>query len=940
MADTNDHSAQNNGQDTAQRFGNVLSQEEQRALSRDKARKTYLNLGQDLENLNRYAKNLDDLFEERTYWFRKTTRGLKEAYEEAKRNYEETGNIDYKIESMQLKGDIEAEVEAYKTFRRGLKERYQELEVGLHTATDALERLNGEFVKTYGIGIAESLNTILDLEEETEKLEQSKEAIRLAKKGMTAELHKMRTIQERLGELYAQGGTRDEIDSALEELEEARSEYERYQNASLKSRAQQRASKRRLWEAGLNEDGSERSVQENQSQYVQDVIGGNIAGLGARIGARFGPAGLVIGTLAGAAVGGKVSGMGAEDAMAEGYGTLKDMAEDPLEDGLIPEQLEEIVGNLGPVGEILQVADSILEVTGAIRKQMIQYIDQAAEQLESYFGTINANLEQSAYTYKAISEKADNFLTTSRWVKQTDYLSKIAEVSNAGLLRDIETAAMLQAIKDKTLTSFDATNEGIQRLIRLNESDYIRQFGIETQLKKVLNSVVNDSGYLQSMFDSVTSAIMDAASAYSGDVTAFNSTVQTWMGFMYSAGLNSNVINQIAEGINNLGSGNLEALSGNEQTQRLFLLAMDRVGMDYADILQQGLSLDDTNTLLTSIVQYLDEIVSNTGNNNVLRSSYANLFNLSISDMKAIHQLSSQATSIGNYAVGSGGAITQTVNALTNTLQQSTSISEEFNNLFKNLQYTLGESVAESTAKYSVYKIAEETMKVLQPFADLGGGIGAVAKVAQKAAGVAEFPILALSLINLMGEAGTSILNNTAGGGLTAFLSSSLLNNVSSADNATLTTMLATANSTSSSNSAQLRTINRTTLMNGGMDTYMNTYSQEELEKADEDTKEVKILTEMAKTLMQTKEEGHYAFAVSLEGMNNNVLRSFASIFADEDAMENTFTGENAAIKDSLFNYLDDSTSNTSTADAAKTAVAKGNVSTSDVKKAETLAKK
>ena len=670
---------------------------------------------------------------------------------------------------------------------------------------------------------------------------------------------------------------------------------EEERNNEAKMRSHRRAQRR----LGLDENGN--PLSEEQASGIEGSITGATAG--ARLGSRFGPWGIAIGGILGGAAGSFASGGSFAEGARDTYGDYED-------NNLIPDRLEEIVGSLGGIGRIYETAGSILQVASAIKNQMTKYIDTAAEALKSYYGTINANLEQSSYNYKALSDKADAFLTTSRWVKQTDYLSKIAEVSNAGLLRDIETAAILETIKNKTLTSFDTTNDGIKRLIRLNESDYIRQFGIEAQLKKVLNSVFNDSGYLSSMFDSVTSAIMDAASSYSGDVTAFNSTVQTWMGFMYSSGLSSNVINQIAEGINNLGSGNLQALSGNEQVQRLFLLAMDRVGMDYADVLQQGLSLDDTNTLLGSIVKYLDEIVGNTSENNVLRSSYANLFNMSISDMRAIHQLSSQVNSIGNYAVGSGGAVSQTVNALTNTLQQSTSIAEEFDNLFANMQYTLGESIAESTGLYSVYRIADETMKVLQPFASIGGGVGTLAKVGQKAAAASQYPIVALGLINTIKDFGSSIFNNTVGGGLTAFLSSSLANSVSSADNAAITTLIANANSTSKSNSAQLKTLNRSTLVNGGLTSLTNTYTSEELNAAEEEGADVKILKEMAKTLMQTKEEGHYAFAVSLEGMNNNVLRSFASIFADEDAMLQTFKGKNNTLEDNLFTYLDDNSKN------------------------------
>lgn len=756
-----------------------------------------------------------------------------------------------------------------------------------------------------------SLSAFAEIQEISSEAKENLENLKTANNAIRASMNKtkndIKELEAELFELeYANSEKARNLRQQISELREELSELEDKRTSNSK---EQKATRSMLSRMGINQKGE----AEEEGGGLSDALGAaKGVAAGARLGARFGPWGAAIGGLAG----GLFSGLGSGKSVGQSVGAAY---EEGQEEGIIPEQLENIVGELGPLGKILSTADSILEVASIIKNTVTKYIDQAAEQMKSYYGAIVANLEQSAYNYKDISEKADNILSTSRWVEQTKYLSKIAEVSNAGLLRDIETAAILETIKDKTLTQFDATNEGIQRLIRLNESDYIRQFGIEAQLKKVLNSVFNDSGYLKSMFDSVTSAITDAASMYSGDVTAFNSTVQTWMGFMYSSGLSSTVINKIAEGINNLGSGNLSALAGDEQTQRLFLLAMDRVNMDYADVLQQGLSLDDTNTLLGSIVKYLDEIVNDTSGNNVLRSSYANLFNLSVSDMRAIHQLSSQASSIGNYAIGSGGAMTQTVNALTNTLQQATSASEEFDNLINNIQYTIGESIAESPALYSVYRVSSETIKALESFASISGGVGTLARAGIKIAAIPQYPIAAVALINGLKEAGTSVFNNIFNGGLTSFLTSSLAGDINAADNSTLTQLVAKSNSSSAS-SNKITTLSRKSLTSGGLTTMTNTVTQAELEADEEEKVEVTILKELAKTLMKTKEEGHYAFAVSLEGMNNNVLKSFASIFADEDAMEKTFTGGNEVIKDSLFNYLGDSTSNTSTADAAKTA--------------------
>ena len=237
------------------------------------------------------------------------------------------------------------------------------------------------------------------------------------------------------------------------------------------------------------------------------------------------------------------------------------------------------------VGAAVEIAESIAGTVKlisdgltALRSSMTKSINQAAATMASYYGRINANLVGSGMDYNSIADDVENALGFSRLIKQTDYLNQIADLTNQGLVTDLEQRALLQAIKDKTLTSFDVTNAGLTRLVRLGEQNSINQFGVELQLRRLLNSkIFGDASYLQNMFDSVTSAILDASVAGSGDITNFNSTVQTWLGAMYSSGLSDNVVSAIAQGINALGSGNVTALAQDESIQRLFLLSMDRV---------------------------------------------------------------------------------------------------------------------------------------------------------------------------------------------------------------------------------------------------------------------------------------------------------------------------------------------------------------------------
>ena len=574
---------------------------------------------------------------------------------------------------------------------------------------------------------------------------------------------------------------------------------------------------------------------------------------------------------------------------------LFDVAEQAVA-GLAPEFLPIVEG----AKEIKAVLDSIMGIVTSINNKMGEYINKAAESIKSYYGRMSAGLYGYA-TYKDIADLVDSTLGGNTLIKQTDYLSRIAELSAQGIARDVESAALLETIRDKTLLQFDASNESLRRLIRLgNEQVYQSQFGLELQLKKVLNSTFKDSGYLSGLFDSVRDAIMDAAVSQTGDITAFSSIVQTWMGAMYSTGLSSQVVNQIASGINALGSGNVTALAGDEATQRLFLLAMDRVGLDYADILQQGLSLDDTNKLMTSIVDYLDEIATNTSDNLVLKSSYSGLFNMSMTDIQAIHNLASQTGNIASNAVNTANAIATTENAITNMVSANTSVAEKWDNFFENFQYAMGANIAESSGLYNTWRVSsivEDLASSVTKNAYLSKtALGAVAKGAGVVAGLVKG---AMSVGTIIAEIGN--LHPVAG---SESMLLQLLN--TGGDSSSISNIVATASG---------NTFSRTSLKNSSMFTNVSkNVSEVESQAAgwsDDSDVVNKVLGEIEKTIMKLEKGDGYAFAVSLEGMNNNVLQSFASIFADENAMLETFQGDNKVITDALFSYLGDSSSTT-----------------------------
>lgn len=530
---------------------------------------------------------------------------------------------------------------------------------------------------------------------------------------------------------------------------------------------------------------------------------------------------------------------------------------------------------------------------GELRKDMTKSINQAASAMEGYFGKIQANLSGAGIDYYSIQDDVENAIGFSRLVKQTDYLNQIADLTNQGLVTDIEQRALLQTIKDRTLTSFDVANAGLTRLVRLGEQNSVNQFGVELQLRRLLNSpVFGDASYLTGLFDSVTNAVLDASISTASDLTNFNSTIQSYLGAMYASGLSDNIVSAIASGINALGSGNVSALAGDESIQRLFLLSMDRIGMDYADILQQGLSSTDTANLLTSIIEYLNEIATNTSDNLVLKSSYSSLFNMSVSDMEAIQNVYSKIGSISSSIVNANQASTITANAVTDMVAANTLASEQFENFFANFSYAFGSNVAENNALYTTYRIADISYDLLDGFSKVGGILGKTLNIAKLVPAAVQYAIGGASFINMLTEAQAGIGENN------------LINLLGSSESTSIFT-------TADSSTSNFKTFKQTSLTNAIQTAYASASDWE----AGAEDEVLGVLKELSKTLMKLENGDGYAFAVSVEGMNNAVLRSFASIFADEDAMMATFTGDNTVLNDALFNYFDDTTSNSTTAD-------------------------
>lgn len=559
----------------------------------------------------------------------------------------------------------------------------------------------------------------------------------------------------------------------------------------------------------------------------------------------------------------------------------------------------------GPIGIIAKTTSKILDVAMAVRKSVDGWVEEAANVLANNVGRINAALEGTGQTFESTMEGTVDSLGLSRFVKQTDYISQIANLTTRGITYNVEQRALLETIKDKTLSSFSSMEGSLLRLVKLRQTDVTAtQFGLEIALRNTLNRVFKDSTYMQDMFSGIQNAITDAV-VISGDrdVTEYSSVMQTWMGAMYESGVDSGTVSKIANALNALGSGNVSALASDSDLQRLVLLSMDTIGMDYADILQQGLSTSDINELLTAVVKYLTQIEANTKDNNVLTSSYTQLFGMSMADLQAFKNLSNKMG--GLTYVNQGSALSMVSNELQQVQSTSrTVVAEQIQNVMDNARFTFGSSIAKDASSYLSWKISNVIVDVAnQISASPAAKMGSASLIVKGAGALAELNIIRQEFKGLLStlRAIPSLMTGPGRGLETLINGAPSYGGNSTSISATIT-----------SNGSNFKTVNTMSSIKSSNE-YQKEYASYSGKSWDSDEAEADPILEKLKELDKLKmknEAGKEAFAVFLTGMTDDTLRSFASIFADENAMESTFTGENKVLKDNLFQYAGDESSN------------------------------
>ena len=174
---------------------------------------------------------------------------------------------------------------------------------------------------------------------------------------------------------------------------------------------------------------------------------------------------------------------------------------------------------------------------------------------------------------------------------------------------------------------------------------------------------------------------------------------------MSSVGVGDTFITNIAQGLGYLGSGNVDALSSNAALQNLLVMAANRSGVEYSQILTQGLNADTANKLLSGIASYVNEISQS--NNQVVKSQYAQLFGMSLSDMTAMLNLTSEdLVSISQNMLSYGDTIDELEKQLA-SVGSRMYLSEKMGNVFDNFMTSVAGNIVGSAGQYITWKVTD-----------------------------------------------------------------------------------------------------------------------------------------------------------------------------------------------------------------------------------------
>lgn len=402
----------------------------------------------------------------------------------------------------------------------------------------------------------------------------------------------------------------------------------------------------------------------------------------------------------------------AKERRKEDIAIQKELAKEQLETATSFGEKMQAYGQLFSAG-LKEAGDHLKEglsnAASAAATALSGSVDKYLGTYSQYMSAVEARIQGafSGMTYESLNDIIRQNTAGSPYVKYTDVLSNLAQLVDTGTMVNLAQRSFLATVSDKIATTFNAFDSNLLRIIKLQQMDTTAsRLGMEAELTKLFNYYFSDSSYLTDAFDSVTASLTNLSSRLDAATSVeLEYQVQKWLGALGSTGADSGTLSTIAQAINALGTGDVDWLTSNTAMQNLLVMASNRAGLNYSEMLVNSVSSMDTNLLLGAMIEYIKEVTSDV--NNVVKSQYAELFGLTISDIKAFQNISDETIST---LYRSAMTYNDTLTSLNQQLNQVSSrihISEQISNVIDNILAATGMNIANSTGMYMTYKIAD-----------------------------------------------------------------------------------------------------------------------------------------------------------------------------------------------------------------------------------------
>lgn len=400
------------------------------------------------------------------------------------------------------------------------------------------------------------------------------------------------------------------------------------------------------------------------------------------------------------------------------------------------------------ISAALSVMNTISSTLNSINGIFEGGIQQAISDQSAYLSQINTRLygtgEDTENYYNEIVDRMTQAFGDNSFVSQQKLLKNIADTVAKGINFNYEERAYLETIAEKTVSTFDAFDKSLTQLIKIQQVDTtITAMGGEGLLTKFLNSTFEDTSYLTDLFDSINSVILDAMTQFDDYALAqdFQFAVQSWLGSLYSVGVDSNTITKIAQGLTYLGTGNVTALSNDASLQNLLVMAATNAGLSYSDLLTNGLDADAVNDLMSSMVDYLQDIAYNTNSNEVVKSAWTSITGVSVSDLRAIQNLQQTdieaiKTQVSNLSyVDNLTEANHQIELMTNTDEGGLRVgtAERVETGVNNFLYAIGQNLVTDSDLYARYYKAELVQSMVD---SLSGSFGLLGDITSSVIGL------------------------------------------------------------------------------------------------------------------------------------------------------------------------------------------------------------